>query len=69
MTGISTKTRDNIPQAWVALEHDIDVTERKVKTSLRLDESVAKYNSSKEVAKTNDLKEFIHQHRLVNMMY
>ncbi len=38
--------RDKIPEAWVTLEHDIDVTERKVKISLRLDESVAKYYRS-----------------------
>ncbi len=35
--------RDKIPEAWVTLEYDVDVTERKVKISLRLDESVAKY--------------------------
>ncbi len=32
-----------VPEAWDTLEHDVDVTERKVKVTLRMDESVAKF--------------------------
>ena len=32
-----------IPDAWDTLERDVDVTERKVKVTLLLDESVAKF--------------------------
>ena len=35
--------RDLVPQAWHRLEHDIDVEEPKVKITLRLDRSVAKF--------------------------
>ena len=35
--------RDEVPAAWATLEQDIDVEEPKVKITLRLDESVAKY--------------------------
>ena len=33
----------SIPEAWATLEDDIDVTEKKLKISLRLDESVVKF--------------------------
>lgn len=32
-----------IPETWATLEDDVDVTERKVKITLRLDESVVKF--------------------------
>jgi len=35
--------RDHIPEAWDRLEKDIDVFEKKVQITIRLDESVAKY--------------------------
>ena len=35
--------REIVPQAWHRLEHDIDVTEPKVKITLRVDRSVAKF--------------------------
>jgi hypothetical protein len=35
--------RDEVPAAWATLEQDVDVEEPKVKITLRLDESVAKY--------------------------
>ncbi len=35
--------RDLIPEAWATLEEDLDVEERKVRVTLMLDESVAKF--------------------------
>ena len=35
--------RDHIPEAWDRLEKDVDVFEKKVQITIRLDESVAKY--------------------------
>lgn len=35
--------KETIPEAWDTLERDIDVFEKKVQISLRLDESVAKF--------------------------
>ena len=35
--------RDLIPDAWRTLEQDLDVEEKKVRITLRLDESVAKF--------------------------
>jgi uncharacterized protein (DUF4415 family) len=35
--------RENIPEAWDTLEQDVDVVEKKMKITLRLDESVAKF--------------------------
>ncbi|SHF53669.1 BrnA antitoxin of type II toxin-antitoxin system [Litoreibacter ascidiaceicola] len=35
--------REVVPQAWHRLEHDIDVEEPKVKITLRVDRSVAKF--------------------------
>lgn len=35
--------RDRVPDAWHTLEHDLDVEEPKVKVTLRLDASVAKF--------------------------
>ena len=35
--------REFIPEAWDTLEADIDVAEKKVRVTLRLDESVAKF--------------------------
>ncbi|WP_460274231.1 BrnA antitoxin family protein [Celeribacter sp. ULVN23_4] len=32
-----------VPEAWATLEQDFDVTEKKMKVTLRLDESVAKF--------------------------
>ena len=32
-----------IPETWATLEEDVDVTERKVKITIRLDESVVKF--------------------------
>lgn len=34
--------RDQLPEAWQTLEHDLDCVEKKVKVTLYLDESVAK---------------------------
>ena len=42
-TDLSLELRDKVPLAWHTLEHDLDVEEPKVKITLRLDESVAKY--------------------------
>ncbi len=35
--------RDLVPEAWATLEEDLDVEERKVRITLLLDESVAKF--------------------------
>lgn len=35
--------KDEVPAAWATLEQDIDVDEPKVKITLRLDDSVAKF--------------------------
>ncbi len=35
--------KHQIPEAWHVLEHDLDVQEKKVKVTLWLDQSVAKY--------------------------
>ena len=35
--------RNEVPDAWHTLEHDLDVQEPKVKVTLRLDESVARF--------------------------
>lgn len=35
--------REKIPEAWDTLEADVDVFEKKMKVTLRLDESVAKF--------------------------
>ena len=35
--------RDQVPEAWHRLETDLDVREKKVHLTLRLDESVAKF--------------------------
>jgi len=35
--------KEEVPEAWDTLEADVDVWERKVQISLRLDESVAKF--------------------------
>lgn len=35
--------RHEVPEAWATLEHDLDVQEPRVKITLRLDASVAKY--------------------------
>jgi uncharacterized protein (DUF4415 family) len=35
--------RDEVPDAWHTLEHDLDVQEPKMKVTLRLDTSVAKF--------------------------
>ncbi|RLJ51681.1 BrnA antitoxin of type II toxin-antitoxin system [Litoreibacter meonggei] len=40
---VTELVRDLIPQAWHRLEHDIDVEEPKVKITLRVDRSVAKF--------------------------
>lgn len=37
------RSSEHVPAAWGRLEEDIDVEERKVKITLLLDESVAKY--------------------------
>ncbi len=42
-TDLSLELRDKVPLAWHTLEHDLDVEEPKVKITLRLDESVAKF--------------------------
>lgn len=35
--------KEHIPEAWDTLEKDVDVFEKKVQITIRLDESVAKY--------------------------
>ena len=35
--------RESVPKAWETLEHDVDVTEKKMQVSIRLDESVLKF--------------------------
>ena len=40
---ISAAMRDEVPDAWHRLEADLDVVEPKVKVTLRLDASVAKF--------------------------
>ena len=42
-TDLPLELRDKVPLAWHTLEHDLDVEEPKVKITLRLDESVAKF--------------------------
>ncbi|SFR32046.1 BrnA antitoxin of type II toxin-antitoxin system [Yoonia tamlensis] len=42
-TDLSLELRDKVPLAWHTLEHDLDVEEPKVKITLRLDASVAKF--------------------------
>lgn len=40
---MSLALRDKVPEAWHTLEHDLDVEEPKVKVTLRLDASVARF--------------------------
>ena len=40
---IELALRDKVPDAWHTLEHDLDVEEPKVKVTLRLDASVARF--------------------------
>ena len=40
---LTTALRDEVPEAWHVLEHDLPVREKKVQVTLRLDESVAKF--------------------------
>ncbi len=40
---LSLSLRDKVPVAWHTLEHDLDVREPKVKITLCLDQSVAKF--------------------------
>jgi uncharacterized protein (DUF4415 family) len=40
---ISTALRDEVPDAWHRLEADLDVVEPKVRVTLRIDASVAKF--------------------------
>ncbi len=40
---ISTALRDEVPDAWHRLEADLDVHEKKVQITIRLDASVAKF--------------------------
>lgn len=40
---ITTALRDEVPEAWHILEHDIPVAEKKTKVTLRLDESLVKF--------------------------
>lgn len=40
---LSVEMREKVPLAWHTLEHDLDVEEPKIKITLRLDESVAKF--------------------------
>jgi len=40
---IGTALRDEVPDAWHRLEADLDVVEPKVKVTLRMDASVAKF--------------------------
>jgi uncharacterized protein (DUF4415 family) len=42
-TDLSLELRDKVPLAWHTLEHDLDVDEPKMKITLRLDASVAKF--------------------------
>lgn len=35
--------REEVPEAWHTIEHDLDVVEKKVKVTLWLDESTAKF--------------------------
>jgi uncharacterized protein (DUF4415 family) len=42
-TYLSLELRDKVPLAWHTLEHDLDVEEPKMKITLRMDESVAKF--------------------------
>ncbi len=42
-TDLSLELRDKVPLEWHTLEHDLDVEEPKVKVTLRLDTSVAKF--------------------------
>ena len=41
--GLTRLIRDQVPEAWHRLETDLDVREKKVHLTLRLDESVAKF--------------------------
>lgn len=40
---VEIQLRDQVPQAWHRLEHDLDVVEPKTRVTLRLDASVAKF--------------------------
>lgn len=40
---IDVQLRDQVPRAWHRLEHDLDVSEPKMKVTLRLVKSVAKF--------------------------
>ncbi|GFE62999.1 BrnA antitoxin family protein [Litoreibacter roseus] len=40
---ITVALRQEVPEAWYRLEKDLDVAEKKVKVTLMLDESVAKF--------------------------
>lgn len=40
---VSVALRDEVPDAWHRLEADLDVHEKKVKITLRLEDSVAKF--------------------------
>lgn len=40
---LSLELRGKVPDAWHTLEHDLDVEEPKIKITLRLDASVAKF--------------------------
>lgn len=40
---VTVALRDEVPDAWHRLEADLDVVEKKVQITLRLDESVAKF--------------------------
>lgn len=40
---LPVRLKDRVPGAWHTLEHDLDVEEPKVKVTLRLDASVAKF--------------------------
>lgn len=42
-TDLSLALRDKVPEAWHTLEHDLDVEEPKLKVTLRLDASVARF--------------------------
>ncbi|MEM8958047.1 MAG: hypothetical protein AAGC86_09545 [Pseudomonadota bacterium] len=41
--GTDWDVREKIPEAWMTLEQDVDVREPKVKVTLYLDDSVAKF--------------------------
>lgn len=41
--GTDWDVREKIPEAWITLEQDVDVREPKVKVTLYLDDSVAKF--------------------------